>query len=102
MKITKELWAGWEKIVAEACREHFKEQEKLTEEQFFALVKQLLQSGDFERLVRIDGAQQLIYLPYQEVERLREENRQLKSVCTANDIDWRIALFMGEPLSNHM
>jgi hypothetical protein len=39
---------------------------KLTEEQFVACVRQAIVSGDFFKVVATDGRQQMLYIPFKE------------------------------------
>jgi hypothetical protein len=47
--------------------------EALTEKQMAESLRQALVSGDFERLVAVDGRQCVIYLPYAEAERWKQK-----------------------------
>jgi len=58
-------------------------QEKLTEDQFAEAIRQAIACGDFLKLVTTDGRQQVIYVPYREVESLKSQVRQLDAIRVA-------------------
>lgn len=69
-----------------ACKE-------LDEMQIAEAFKQALQAGDFQKLVMVgtfpDGAQSIIYIPFQQVERLTSEVERLRKLLDENGIDYR-------------
>lgn len=62
-------------------------QRKLDEEQLFNCFVQALIAGDFvKQVVQGSGAQNFIYVPYRECERLRAENQRLKEILSYRGI----------------
>ena len=62
--------------------------EQLTEQQLASALKQALQAGDFQKYCRAsDNGQQIVYIPFNEVEQLRNRIEHLKSILEANDIN---------------
>lgn len=70
---TSELRKMAEEAIARVVREKSLATENLTEQQATQAIMQAFECGDFRRLVRAsDGAQQVVYEPYAEAERLRD------------------------------
>jgi phytoene/squalene synthetase len=59
----------------EFVREHQIAHDQFTERQMAELIRQMLASGDIIRNVRTDGAQNVIYVPYADMERMRSRMR---------------------------
>lgn len=63
-------------------------QEMMDEKQIFDCFVQALIAGDFvKQVVQGNGAQNFIYLPYRECDRLRNENDRLRLLCAKHGID---------------
>jgi hypothetical protein len=63
----------------DACEEAFKAQDILTRDQFVEALMQAIKCGDFVKYVRVtDGAQQVIYLPFQREQELEGKIRELE------------------------
>lgn len=63
--------------------------EKFDERQLAEALRQALLAGDFTKYIREgDFAQQIVYLPYQEVDRLRSENYRLRELLKENNINY--------------
>lgn len=62
------------------------EEEKLTESQFVEAIKQAILAGDFVKFVTPSGGSTVVYIPYNECERLRGMlNQILDAVKTCYD-----------------
>lgn len=67
-----------EEFVRELTRKHNLRVESLTEEQFVNVLRQMILSGDIVKYVRPD-IQQMVYIPFREVEKLKAEIRELEA-----------------------
>lgn len=71
-------------------RKHQIATEELTELQLAEAFRQALASGDFMRYVRFsDSAQIVVYIPFTEVDRLRDEVTRLNKLLDDNGIDYK-------------
>jgi hypothetical protein len=52
--------------------------EELTERQLAVVIRQALESGDLVRYVQVGGGQQVVYIPFAEVEGLKSRVRYLE------------------------
>lgn len=60
--------------------------EGFTEKQLIEAFKQAVACGDFERLITQDGRQQVVYIPFNDVERLRNRIVYLEKLIKENGI----------------
>jgi hypothetical protein len=68
----------------DACEEAFKAQDILTRDQFVEALMQAIKCGDFVKYVRVtDGAQQVIYLPFQREQELEGKIKELDTKLRA-------------------
>lgn len=68
-----------EEAISKVAKEHIHLADKLTEKQFCNAMKQALACGDFQRLIRSDGSQSVVYIPYARERELLSEISMLKS-----------------------
>jgi hypothetical protein len=63
------------KVIEAMVSKHNLAVETLTEHQLAEAIRQAIAAGDFTRFVRTDGAQSVVYLPFQGIDALREREK---------------------------
>lgn len=86
MKITDAVNRDYEAAFAELIEKHRIAAKELDERQLADVIKQMIASGDIYKLIAPNG-QQFVYLPFAEVERLKERIRDLEERCENNGVN---------------
>lgn len=78
----------YQAAIQELIRKHDLACEELTANQLAVVIRQALASGDIIKQVRVtDNAQNIIYIPYAETDRLRSRVRYLEELLKQNGIE---------------
>ena len=78
----------YQSAIQELIRKHNLACEELTANQLAVVIRQALASGDIIKQVRVtDNAQNIIYIPYAEADRLRSRVRYLEELLKQNGIE---------------
>lgn len=79
-----DLRTTFEAAVEKLVEERSLAVEQLTKDQFVEALKQAIKSGDFQRLVSVDGRQAVTYIPFREVEALKSRVSELEEIVDAS------------------
>lgn len=78
----------YQTAIRELIRKHNLACEELTANQLAVVIRQAIASGDIIKQVRVtDNAQNIIYIPYADVERLRRRVRYLEELLKQNGVE---------------
>ena len=84
----------FDEAAAQLVRQHAIACEELTKEQLVKAFTQALKCGDFQRYVKTDGGQAVVYLPFSQEEQLRHRIEELEQKLS--DAELNLALEIGQ------